>query len=359
MKNAKNKKKEIPTKTLVVYLVISLTLIAGLGVLGSRGTTTATQSWADAELRQIIVDTCDVPEDLSINTYAVLERHWDMDDVNTLYTHLDVNSNIDATSINHEANEGYDIYFANNGSAITVSENMSLVYERSANTAMYLIGMTFSDNVLYMDRHSPQEIPDLQSHSLDDALKDIDEVIAALGISCDTPSTVRYMSKSNLITSIKGLEQIDNSIEMDYELCDEFYFITIPTLFENVALSEYTEYLDSTDWQHKGQGLSVIYTNEGIEYLGIEGAIEDATVKDANVKYASVSECLDWLIDIMDSFLEADRVEIGDVRFEYTIVRSDRYEETKMSEMVPTWTFYDRGMNVIARFNAADGLRLM
>lgn len=206
----------------------------------------------------------------------------------------------------------------------------------------------------YTDYSLEAEFDFISRENLKNALNDKLKAIIPTGITLSAYAVNKEAYAGNIAAIVGdpiGDDSKDNIIsEIEWGEADDYYYITAEQLVDNIPIFSGTAGDIDTGTSTSGTNIKVIYTKNGIEYLGVTApyVVKDEVSPEGN--FISVEKAEELLKNKYDEFLISENVEYTGVRLVYIPLHS-----ADGLILTPVWEFSNDGEGLVTYFNAYTG----
>lgn len=206
----------------------------------------------------------------------------------------------------------------------------------------------------YTDYSLEAEFDFISRENLKNALNDKLKAIIPTGITLSAYAVNKEAYAGNIAAIVGdpiGDDSKDNIIsEIEWGEADDYYYITAEQLVDNIPIFSGTAGDIDTGTSTSGTNIKVIYTKNGIEYLGVTApyVVKDEVSPEGN--FISVEKAEELLKNKYDEFLISENVEYTGVRLVYIPLHS-----ATGLVLTPAWEFSNGDADLVTYFNAYTG----
>lgn len=206
----------------------------------------------------------------------------------------------------------------------------------------------------YTDYPLDKEFDFISRENLKTALNDKLKAIIPTGITLSAYAVNKEAYAGNIAAIVGdpiGDDSKDNIIsEIEWGEAGDYYYITAEQLVDNIPIFSGIAGDIDAGTSTCGTDIKIIYTKNGIEYLGITApyAVKDEVSSDEN--FISIEKAEELLKNKYDEFLISENVKYTDVRLVYIPLHS-----AVGLVLTPAWEFSNGDADLVTYFNAYTG----
>lgn len=206
----------------------------------------------------------------------------------------------------------------------------------------------------YTDYSLNTEFDFISRENLKTALNDKLKAIIPAGVDFSAYAVNKEAYAGNIAAIVGnpiGDDSKDNIIsEIEWGEADDYYYITAEQLIDNIPIFSGIAGDIDAGTSTCGTSIKIIYTKNGIEYLGVTApyVVKDEVSPEGN--FISVEKAEELLKNKYDEFLISENVEYTGVRLVYIPLHS-----ADGLILTPVWEFSNDSEGLVTYFNAYTG----
>ena len=206
----------------------------------------------------------------------------------------------------------------------------------------------------YTDYSLKTEFDFISRENIKNVLNDKLKAIIPTGITLSAYAVNKEAYAGNIAAIVGdsiGDDSKNNIIsEIEWGEADDYYYIIAEQLVDNIPIFSGTTGDIDTGTSTSGTSIKVIYTKNGIEYLGVTAPYIVKGEVSPEGNFISVEKAEELLKNKYDEFLISENVEYTGVRLVYIPLHS-----ADGLILTPVWEFSNDGEGLVTYFNAYTG----